>query len=86
MKALIVYDSVYGNTEKIAKAIGSGIGGDVKVLRADEAKVPETNGIDLLVVGSPTQGGRATQAIRDFIKKIPDRLGRSASLGWRDNN
>lgn len=33
MKALVVYDSVYGNTEKIAKAIGGAIIGDVKVLR-----------------------------------------------------
>jgi len=31
MKTLIVYDSVYGNTEKIAKAIGGAITGDVKL-------------------------------------------------------
>ncbi len=37
MKALIVYDSVYGNTEKIARAISSAIIGDVKVVRAAEA-------------------------------------------------
>jgi flavodoxin len=36
MKALIVYDSVYGNTEKIAKAIGNAITGEVKVLRVSE--------------------------------------------------
>ena len=34
MKVLVVYDSAYGNTEKIARAIGSAISGDVKVLRA----------------------------------------------------
>ncbi|TET68870.1 MAG: nitric oxide synthase, partial [Dehalococcoidia bacterium] len=39
MKALIVYDSVYGNTEKIARAIAEAItpSGEVKVLRAGEA-------------------------------------------------
>jgi flavodoxin len=36
MKALILYDSLYGNTEKIARAIGSAITGEVKVLRVGE--------------------------------------------------
>ena len=39
MKALIVYDSMYGNTEKIAKSIGGAITGGVKVLPIGEAKI-----------------------------------------------
>ena len=31
MKALVVYDSMYGNTEEIAKAIGGAITGEVKL-------------------------------------------------------
>ncbi len=72
MKALIVYDSVYGNTEKIAKAIGGAIIGEVKVLRVDEANPSELKTIDLFIVGSPTQGGRPTPAIRDFLNKVPE--------------
>jgi len=72
MKALIVYDSVYGNTEKIAKAIGSAITGDVKVLRAGEVNPSELESIDLLIVGAPTQGGRPTPAIQDFLNKISE--------------
>jgi flavodoxin I len=71
MKALIVYDSLYGNTEKIAKAIGGAITGEVKVLRPGEVNPSELESIDLLIVGSPTQGGRATQAIQGFLSKIP---------------
>ncbi len=72
MKALVVYDSAYGNTEQIAKAIGAGIGKDgVKVLRVSEAKADDLAGLNLLVVGSPTQGGRPTQAVQDFLKTIP---------------
>lgn len=41
MKALIVYDSVYGNTEKIAGAIAGAITGEVKVLRAVEVNPSE---------------------------------------------
>ena len=72
MKVLIVYDSVYGNTEKIAKAIGGAITGEVKVLRADEANPSELRTIDLFILGSPTQGGRPTPAIRDLLNKVPE--------------
>lgn len=71
MKTLVVYDSVYGNTEQIAKAIGGAISGEVKVVNAGEADPAELEGIDLFIVGSPTQGGRATQAMQDFLNKIP---------------
>ncbi len=71
MKALIVYDSVYGNTEKIAKAIGDAISGEVEVLRVGEVNSSELKAFDLLIVGSPTQGGRPTRAIQDFLNKVP---------------
>jgi flavodoxin len=73
MKALIVYDSVYGNTEKIARAIAGAItpSDGVKVLRAGEANPSELESIDLLIVGSPTHGGRPTPAIQEFLSKIP---------------
>ncbi|MFC2070861.1 flavodoxin family protein, partial [Chloroflexota bacterium] len=73
MKVLIVYDSVYGNTEKIARAIaGAGPESDeVKVLRAVEVNLPELESIDLLIVGSPTQAGRPVQTTKEFLNKIP---------------
>ena len=72
MKVLVVYDSVYGNTEKIAKSIGDNIAGEVKVLRVGEANPSQLEGIDLLIVGSPTQGGKPTPAIQGFLNKMPD--------------
>jgi flavodoxin I len=74
MKALIVYDSVYENTEKIAKAIAGAITlpNEVKVLRADEANPSELESIDLLIVGSPTQGGKPTPAIQEFLNKVSE--------------
>ena len=72
MKALIVYDSVYGNTEKIAKSIGDAITGDVKVLRIGEVNPGELESIDFLIVGSPTYGGRPTPAIKDFLNKVSE--------------
>jgi len=73
MKALIVYDSIYGNTEKIARAIAEAISpsAEVKVLVAGEANPSELASIDLLIVGSPTHGGRPTPAIGDLLNKVP---------------
>src|SRR3990172_4287705 len=71
MAALVVYDSVYGNTEQIARAIGGAIKGDVKLLRANEVNSAELKTIGLLIIGCPTQGGRPTKPIQDFLNKIP---------------
>lgn len=74
MNALIVYDSVYGNTEKIARAIAAALtpSGEVKVLRPGELNPSELQAVDLLIVGSPTQGGRPTPAIQDFLNKVSE--------------
>jgi len=73
VKVLIVYDSVYGNTEQIARAIGGAITlpNEVKIVRAGEANPSELGTLDLLVIGSPTQGGRPTSPVRGFLDKIP---------------
>jgi flavodoxin len=67
-----VYDSAYGNTEKVAKAIGDAIAGDVKVVRASDADIADVNAVDLLIVGSPTYGGKGTQPVLDFLAKVPE--------------
>lgn len=72
MKALIIYDSAYGNTEQIAEAMAGGIGSSHTALLMLVGKVKKSDlkMIDLLVVGSPTQGGRPTQSIQEFIKNL----------------
>jgi len=73
MKVLIVYDTLYGNTEKIARAIAAAItpSNDVKVVRVSEVAPSELGSIDLLMVGSPTQNTGSTKAIQEFLSKIP---------------
>jgi flavodoxin I len=72
MKAIVVYDSQYGNTEQIARAIARGIGGenDARAVRASEAPT-DMSGLELLVVGSPTQGGRPTPPVQQYLAKLP---------------
>jgi len=73
MKALIVYDSVYGNTEKIARAIAEAItpSNEVKVVGAGEANPSELASTELLIVGSPTHAGRPTPPVQEFLNKVP---------------
>ena len=59
MTALIVTESLFGNTLAIAEAIGHGIAavqgaGLVRVLHASEAPPELAPDVDLLVVGAPT--------------------------------
>jgi flavodoxin len=71
MQAYVIYDSTYGNTEKIAQAIGNGLTGEVKVQRFGETSPAELATCNLLIVGSPVHGGRATPELDAFIKQIP---------------
>jgi len=73
LKVLVVYDSAYGNTEKIAQAIGSALGAppDVEVRRAGDVQPAQLAGLRLLVVGSPTQKFTLLPAVGDFLQRIP---------------
>jgi hypothetical protein len=56
MKALVVYESMYGNTHLIAEAIGDGLRPDlgVDVVPVGRAGADALADVDLLVVGGPT--------------------------------
>ena len=73
MEALVVHDSVFGNTEQVAQAIGNALdsGEGVEVLRVSSVKPERLTGVKLLIVGSPTRGFRPTEGITDFLKGIP---------------
>lgn len=71
MKALVIYDSLYGHTGQVARAIAGGISEDIQAVRIDEAVPDELSSYELLVVGSPTQGGRHTKPMQAFLGKIP---------------
>jgi flavodoxin len=73
MKGLIVYESMYGNTEKIAQAIGEALGKseEVAIMRVGEANSEQFTGLDLCILGSPTQRFQSTTAISDLLEKIP---------------
>jgi flavodoxin I len=72
MNALVVYDSIHGNTEKIARAIGAALGAAARVAHIRESNAAALGKAELLVVASPTQGGRPTEAVSRFLNGIPE--------------
>lgn len=63
MRVMVVYESIWGNTEQIAREIAAGIGGEtVEVVDAASAPPAIDDDVDLLVVGGPTHAFSMTSA------------------------
>ncbi len=80
-KALVVYDSRTGNTEKMAKAIGDGIretGLDVEIKKVKDTTLADLVAAEAIVLGSPTyfctMSGVMKALIDKSIKIYPDKL------------
>jgi flavodoxin len=70
MNALIVYDSKFGNTERIARAIGGRLG-TARLIRAEEASALGRLECDLLIVAGPTQRHGASPAMQAWLERLP---------------
>ena len=73
MKALLVYFSQFGNTQKVAQAVAEGLepAASVRVIGAERLSVPELDGIDLLVMGSPAHRMNLPEAVRPVLAQLP---------------
>ena len=87
MPALVVYESMFGNTKRVANAIADGLAQHVVVEAVEvsdaPSRIPET--IDLLVVGGPTHvHGMTTVRTRiDAANRTPEPLV-SRGIGIRE--
>ena len=61
MRAVIVYESMFGNTRAIARTIAEGVGPDVRVLGVAGADAREAEGADLIIVSGPTHWSRMSR-------------------------
>jgi Flavodoxin domain len=53
MKVIVVYESHYGNTAAVARAIADGFGPEARVLTTDEAEPATVADADLIIAGAP---------------------------------
>lgn len=86
MRAIVVYESIFGNTRLVAEAIGEGLrraGVDAAVAEVNHAPAPD--GADLVVVGGPihawgmtrpgTRRGAVDEARRAHVAPVSDGIG-----------
>ena len=72
MEAVVVYESLWGNTAAIARAIAEGIGPGARALSTAEASTAVVAEADLLVAGSPVLGfALPTDMMRESVRTSP---------------
>jgi flavodoxin len=72
MKGIVAYDSVYGNTMKVAETIADELrvrGHEVEVIDLGK-RIPRGVEGEFLFIGSPTRMGRMTGRAKKFIKRL----------------
>jgi flavorubredoxin len=75
MKALVVYQSHWGNTAAVAHAVAEGIGPGTRVLTTDEAVGAPIADVELIVAGAPVIAfGLPTE---DMLKQIAGEIGKA---------
>lgn len=73
MKAVVIYESLWGNTQAVAKAIAEGIGPDALALSTAEATSEVVGGAELIVAGAPLQAfSLPTEKVRARIDSAGD--------------
>ena len=98
MRAVVVYESMFGNTHQVAERIGDGLRSRFEVVVEPVGAVTEEqlHRADLLVVGAPTHGhglssdtsrraARQTASSHDDLELEPEPASGGAGLGsWLD--
>ncbi len=87
MKALVIYESVFGNTKEIAKAVADGLASQMSAEAVEVGAAPKTVGddVDLLVIGGPTHAwGMSRERSRQGAVKDANQGPVSAGIGVRE--
>jgi len=87
MRALVVVESVFGNTREIADAVADGLSTCAQVDLVDVGDAPEAvrSDVDLVVVGGPTHAfGMSRPSTRDDARSRAGRGQPSRGIGIRE--
>lgn len=74
-KALIIYDTKFGNTEKVARVLAEGMkkhGVNVDCIKIGEVNISKLGDYDLLAVGGPTHMLGLSKPMKGFLQKLED--------------
>ena len=73
MKAIVLFDTLFGNTERIAQCIVTGLrktGVEADCANIREANVDELSKFDLVALGAPTQYFTASRPMKEFLDRL----------------
>ncbi len=73
MKATVVYDSKFGNTEKIARALALGLrdgGVETDCVRFDQVPLDKVRASDLVAIGGPTQNRKVSRLLDQWLQVL----------------
>jgi menaquinone-dependent protoporphyrinogen IX oxidase len=73
LKALVVYESKFGNCKQVAEAIAEGMmdaGMEATPVHAGRVDMTRVLEYDAILVGSPIRVGRPLRAARRFVKQL----------------
>jgi flavorubredoxin len=90
VNAVVVYESHWGNTAAVARAIAEGIGPEARAMNTDEAVGPAVASADLVVVGAPViafglpREGMRKQIAGDVKAPTPPDVSHPLLRAWLD--
>ena len=88
MNAIVVYESHWGNTAAVARAIAEGIGSGARALDTDEATAADVAAAELIVAGAPViafslpREGMRKQIAGDTKASVPPDVSHPLLRSW----
>jgi flavorubredoxin len=82
---VVIYDSKYGNTEKIAESLTDGLkmaGIDAICVNTNDVQAESLKDYDFIAVGAPTQMFTASRPMKDFLAKLEGVQGLRGKYGF----
>lgn len=72
-RGVVIYDSKFGNTEKIARSLAGGLrmaGLDTVCINTNDVQIDSLKNYDFIAIGAPTQMFTASRPMKDFLLKL----------------
>jgi flavodoxin len=88
VNALVVYHSEFGNTRQVAEAIAETFDevGTARTASAEQLEAADLQGVDLVVMGTPTHKMNLPQAVRPIFEQLPRRSLRGVPVAAFDTS
>jgi len=82
---IVIYDSKYGNTEKVAKSLADGLkmaGIDAACMNTNDVQTESLKDCEFIAIGAPTQMFTASRPMKDFLVKLNGVQGLKGKYGF----